>query len=64
MGARWRSVCAARVDDRSRLTLALAEPAYEYGSGKNADDEWASKTEWHRVVVIWNLTSRQTQASI
>src|SRR6266436_9943944 len=23
-------------------------------SWKNADDEWSSKTEWHRVVVIWN----------
>jgi single-stranded DNA-binding protein len=24
-------------------------------SWKNSDDEWISKTEWHRVVVIWNL---------
>ncbi len=23
-------------------------------SWKNTDDEWASKTEWHRVCVIWN----------
>jgi len=23
-------------------------------SWKNADDEWSSKTEWHRVVVVWN----------
>jgi single-strand DNA-binding protein len=23
-------------------------------SWKNADDEWSSRTEWHRVVVIWN----------
>jgi single-stranded DNA-binding protein len=22
---------------------------------KNAEDEWSSKTEWHRVCVIWNL---------
>ena len=29
-------------------------------SWKNADDEWSSKTEWHRVVVIWN--QNQTQA--
>jgi hypothetical protein len=28
-------------------------------SWKNADDEWSSKTEWHRVVVIWNLRERQ-----
>jgi single-stranded DNA-binding protein len=27
-------------------------------SWKNTDDEWASKTEWHRV--LWNLTPRQT----
>jgi single-stranded DNA-binding protein len=26
-------------------------------SWKNTDDEWASKTEWHRVCVIWNLGS-------
>jgi hypothetical protein len=24
-------------------------------SWKNTDDEWASKTDWHRVCVIWNL---------
>ena len=29
-------------------------------SWKNTDDEWASKTEWHRVCVIWNLRLRQT----
>jgi single-stranded DNA-binding protein len=23
-------------------------------SWKNADDEWSSKTDWHRIVVIWN----------
>jgi len=23
-------------------------------SGKTTEDEWAFKTEWHRVVVIWN----------
>jgi single-stranded DNA-binding protein len=23
-------------------------------SWKNTDDKWASKTEWHRVCVIWN----------
>jgi hypothetical protein len=23
-------------------------------SWKNADEEWSSKTEWHRVVLIWN----------
>ena len=26
----------------------------EQRSWKNTDDEWASKTEWHRVCVIWN----------
>jgi single-stranded DNA-binding protein len=29
-------------------------------SWKNADDEWSSKTEWHRVVVTWNISTRQT----
>jgi single-stranded DNA-binding protein len=24
-------------------------------SWKNAQDEWSSKVEWHRVCVIWNL---------
>ena len=28
-------------------------------SWKNAQDEWSSKVEWHRVCVIWNLTLRQ-----
>jgi single stranded DNA-binding protein len=23
-------------------------------SWKNADDEWSTKTEWHRISVIWN----------
>jgi hypothetical protein len=23
-------------------------------SWKNAEDEWVSKTEWHRVTIIWN----------
>jgi len=23
-------------------------------SWKNAQDDWSSKTEWHRVCVIWN----------
>jgi len=29
-------------------------------SWKNAEDEWVSKVEWHRVAIIWNLTPRQT----
>jgi hypothetical protein len=31
-------------------------------SWKNAEDEWVSKVEWHRVAIIWNLASRQTRA--
>jgi single-stranded DNA-binding protein len=23
-------------------------------SWKNAQDEWSSKTEWHRICIIWN----------
>jgi hypothetical protein len=30
-------------------------------SWKNTDDEWASKTEWHRVCVIWNQDSMSTR---
>jgi hypothetical protein len=22
---------------------------------KNAEDEWASKVEWHHIAIIWNL---------
>jgi len=28
-------------------------------SWKNAEDEWVSKVEWHRVCVIWNLPEMQ-----
>jgi single-stranded DNA-binding protein len=28
-------------------------------SWKNTDDEWVSKTEWHRVCVIWNQLFKQ-----
>jgi single-strand DNA-binding protein len=31
-------------------------------SWKNADDEWSSKTEWHRIVVIGNWEWRQFDA--
>ena len=33
-------------------------------SWKNAQDEWTSKTEWHRVCVIWNLIYRQVTDSV
>jgi len=29
-------------------------------SWKNAEDEWVSKVEWHRVAIICNLRPRQT----
>jgi single-strand DNA-binding protein len=32
-------------------------------SWKNADDEWASKTEWHRVVA-WNALGERVAASL
>jgi Single-strand binding protein family len=28
-------------------------------SWKNAEDEWVSKVEWHRIVIIWNQDWRQ-----
>ena len=33
-------------------------------SRKNAEDEWVSKVEWHRVAIIWNLTLGQTAAEV
>jgi single stranded DNA-binding protein len=30
-------------------------------SWKSVDDEWSSKTEWHRVVVIWNQDTLSNQ---
>ena len=32
-------------------------------SWKNADDEWASKTEWHRVIA-WNSLGERVAASL
>jgi single-stranded DNA-binding protein len=42
--------------DRKYAVLSLATQR----SWKGADEEWHSKTEWHRVCVIWNLSVRQT----
>jgi len=28
-------------------------------SWKNAEDEWVSKVEWHRIAIIWNLNLSQ-----
>lgn len=28
-------------------------------SWKNAEDEWVSKVEWHRIAIRWNLRLRQ-----
>ena len=33
-------------------------------SWKNADDEWSSKTEWHRVVVFRPLLAERVVATI
>ena len=30
-------------------------------SWKDSNDEWQSRTEWHRVCVIWNLNGRQVE---
>src|SRR5713226_2109408 len=32
-------------------------------SWKNAEDEWVSKVEWHRIAIIWNLRSRLSSAT-
>ncbi len=47
---------SVRASDRKYAVLSLATQR----SWKGADEEWHSKTEWHRVVVIWNLSPRQS----
>ena len=32
-------------------------------SWKDADGQWQSRTEWHRVVIIWNRTAFQASFS-
>jgi hypothetical protein len=46
---------SVKASDRKYAVLSLATQR----SWKGADEEWHSKTEWHRVVVIWNLKLRQ-----
>jgi single-stranded DNA-binding protein len=41
----------ARNNDSKVTVLSVATR----GSWKNAEDEWVSKVEWHRVAIIWNL---------
>jgi single-stranded DNA-binding protein len=41
---------SVKASDRKYAVLSLATQR----SWKGADEEWHSKTEWHRVVVIWN----------
>lgn len=49
----------ARANDASFTVLSVATQR----SWKNADDEWASKTEWHRVVA-WNSLGERVAASL
>jgi single-stranded DNA-binding protein len=52
---------SVKASDRKYSVLSLATQR----SWKNTDDEWASKTEWHGVCVIWNcagLSNNQTCA--
>lgn len=49
----------ARANDASFTLLSVATQR----SWKNADDEWASKTEWHRVVA-WNSLGERVAASL
>ena len=48
----------ARANDAAFTVLSVATQR----SLKNADDEWASKTEWHRVVA-WNSLGERVAAS-
>lgn len=49
----------ARANDATFTVLSVATQR----SWKNADDEWASKTEWHRVVA-WNSLGERVAASL
>jgi single-strand DNA-binding protein len=49
----------ARANDAAFTVLSVATQR----SWKNADDEWASKTEWHRVVA-WNSLGERVAASL
>jgi single-stranded DNA-binding protein len=42
---------SVKASDRKYAVISLATQR----SWKGADEEWHSKTEWHRVVGIWNL---------
>ena len=33
-------------------------------SWKNAEDEWASKVEWHRISIIWNQNQIQARTCL
>ena len=49
----------ARANDAAFTVLSIATQR----SWKNAEDEWASKTEWHRVVA-WNGLGERVAASL
>ena len=49
----------ARANNAAFTVLSVATRR----SWKNADDEWASKTEWHRVVA-WNTLGERVAASL
>ena len=49
----------ARANDAAFTVLSVATQR----SWKNADDEWTSKTEWHRVVA-WNSLGERVAASL
>ena len=44
-----------KASDRKYAVLSLATQR----SWKGADEEWHSKTEWHRVAVTWSLSTPQ-----
>ena len=49
----------ARANDAAFTVVSVATQR----SWKNSDDEWASKTEWHRVVA-WNSLGERVAASL
>jgi len=49
----------ARANDAAFTVFSVATQR----SWKNADDEWSSKTEWHRIVA-WNSLGERVAASL
>ena len=53
---RYRARTFARIAEDAVLSVVTQR------SWKNAEGEWVSKVQWHRIAIIWNLSPRQPLA--